>query len=186
VGNRIHNSLEQNRPYEPGSHSEVNKLSAEHNELTNINVLKIMFGLFKSILLREICDSLLSEICIYQCFMRLNAPKYFTPDISKPWQTSNRSHCLTSQKTRIFIKQLFWRSVYKLIKITIIYGLWSLQNIKDHYQYVTTTVIVIKCFNWEILWRKRKIGIIKNLSLTRDLRFFYEDDNEKCVLPDVV
>ena len=54
----------------------VNKLSAENNERTNINVLKIIFGLFKSILLREICDSLLSEIYIYQCVIRLNAPKY--------------------------------------------------------------------------------------------------------------
>jgi len=32
----------------------VNKLSAEHNMLTNINVLKILFDLFKSILLREV------------------------------------------------------------------------------------------------------------------------------------
>jgi len=66
------------------------------------------------------------------------------------------------------------------------YGLWSLRNIKDHCQYLTTTVMVLKCNHLEILWRKRKIGIIKNLSLTRDLRFFYEDDNENCVLPDVV
>ena len=56
----------------------------------------------------------------------------------------------------------------------------------DHCQYVTTTVMVFKCTHWEIVRRKRKIGIIKNLSLTRDLRFFYKNDNETCVLPDVV
>jgi hypothetical protein len=52
----------------------VNKLLEEHNVVTNINVLKTLFGLFKSFLLREICDILLSEICIYQSVMRLNAP----------------------------------------------------------------------------------------------------------------
>jgi hypothetical protein len=108
----------------------VNKLLAEHNVLTNINVLKILFYLFKSFLLKEICESLLSEICIYQCVMRLNAPKYVTADISKLWQSSTTSHCLTYQKTRIFIKQSLWRSVCKLLKITIMFGLWSLRNIK--------------------------------------------------------
>jgi len=35
----------------------VNKLLEEHNVLTNINVLKILFGLFQSFLLRKICES---------------------------------------------------------------------------------------------------------------------------------
>ena len=103
----------------------VNKLSAEHNMLTNINVLKILFDLFKSVLLREICNSLLSEICIYQCVMRLDAPKYLTAYISKLLQTSNRSHCHTYQKKRIFIKQPLWRSVCKLLKIGFPVSLWK-------------------------------------------------------------
>ena len=53
----------------------------------------------------EISEGLMNNsVFIYECVMRLNAPKYFTADISKLWQTSTRSHCLTSQKTRIRYK----------------------------------------------------------------------------------